>query len=194
MSNRFKRNLYTKQDIRYDKSDHRFHYVSLPNGCLYANGKYPTKITEDELPDWYIYGRYYKRFGYMSTKGIVDMIYEPCLWINHFLKDDRLVISYTGKIEKIQDPNSNYITYIYSNEDESVYGNEILDILKGAEMYSGFNISGFVPQLKNKIKVMKENYPEEFKDFNFDVDKWYSEPFKPWRPNPEKRSGVENWL
>lgn len=87
------------------------------------SGHHKTKIKEEDLPEWYVFGRYYKLWGFLSTKGITDLRYIPNLWINHFLKDDCLLISYSGKIE--EHPDSIGFEK-YSGVDERVWGNEIL--------------------------------------------------------------------
>jgi len=38
------------------------------NGYLFSNVIYPTKIKAEDLIEWYIRGRYYKRHGFLSTK------------------------------------------------------------------------------------------------------------------------------
>ena len=102
MSNRFKNTLYTFGD--YKHVDGLLRYVSNEDGTLFS-GHYRTKIKPEDLPEWYLYGRYYKRFGYMSTKGITDMLYIPSRFSNHYLKDDFLLISYGGSITEVTDPN-----------------------------------------------------------------------------------------
>ena len=57
---------YSIEKIKYEK--HQYHYIKDPNGYLYADSQYNTKITADDLPDWFVYGRFYKRFGYLSAK------------------------------------------------------------------------------------------------------------------------------
>ena len=95
MANRFKRQLYTIEDIKM--VDGHLQYCRNEDGTLFA-GPYKTKIHPVDLPEWYLYGRFYKRWGYMSAKGITDMLYLPNLVFNHFLKDDCLLIAYGGKI------------------------------------------------------------------------------------------------
>ncbi len=75
-----------------------FHDTRLPNGYLYSNGRNATKITPEELPDHYIKMMVYKVEGYLSIKGIKDVVYKPNYRINHMHKDDFLYISYTGPI------------------------------------------------------------------------------------------------
>ena len=80
---RFKSHLYTQEQI-----------VFVTTTC--ATSKAMTEpcspgITEPNtgcriFPEWYAYGRYYKRWGFMSTKGITDMLYIPHKFSNHYLK------------------------------------------------------------------------------------------------------------
>ena len=87
MADRFKNNLYML--TRYKRIEGHLCTISNDDGTLFS-GCFKTKIRPTDLPEWYLYGRYYKRWGYMSTKGIVDMVYRPNLHVNHFLKDDFL--------------------------------------------------------------------------------------------------------
>lgn len=155
--------------------DHMGKDKLLPNGCLFSQAQYPTLITADDLPESFVYGRFYKRWGYLDTAGIVDMLYIPNTWVNHFLKDDRLIISYSGKIKKKK---KDKWGDEYENEDYSVWGNEIIDILKGARDYSGININKYIKQLKEKLIILREKHPEEFGDYNPNLDKIFSEPIK----------------
>lgn len=174
--NRVRQRLYTYEDFRF--IDHLWRVVTLPGGYLYANARYPTKLKGTDLPEWYVYGRFYKCFGYLSAKGITDMLYIPNLWVNHFLKDDCLLISYGDIITKNPDQNA-FEKYI--GWDERVWGGEILNMLKAAEKYSDYDICPFVPQLKEKIRVLKQNHPEEFGNFDFDVDQWMESSYAPVR-------------
>ena len=68
------------------------------DGALFSGG-YRTKIYPSGLPEWYIRGQYYRQFGYLSTKGIVDLVYVPLMDPHHFLRGDVLLISYHEKIQ-----------------------------------------------------------------------------------------------
>lgn len=169
-----------------------YSYEKKPYDCinhqsvfLYSKARYPTKKTANDLPPSFIYGRYYKRWGYLDTADIVDMLYVPNLWINHFLKDDRLVISYTGKIKKVN--NDGWTDY--ENEDFSVWGFEIIEILKGAKKYSGIDIKPFVKQIKEKLKVLKQKHPEEFGKYDPEIDRLLKEPIKNYDYFKEKKHG-----
>ena len=54
--------IYHISKILYDK-DNGFYYYKNPDGYLFSNFIYQTKIKPEDLPDWYIFGRYYK--GYL---------------------------------------------------------------------------------------------------------------------------------
>ena len=174
MANRFKNTLYTIEDIKM--VDGHLRYVTIDGGYLFS-GSYKTKIRPEDLPEWYLHGRYYKRFGYMSTKGITDMLYIPSRFSNHYLKDDCLLISYGGKIE----PNPEYVEHGYHEKyigwDERVWGGEIVTILRGVRKYSGYDIEPFIEQLKWKKQYMHERFPDEFNPdrWNVDVDKLFRE-------------------
>ena len=165
MTKRFKNQLYTKE-IHVIRN-HQICFVENDDGTLFS-GHHRTKILPEDLPKWYVYGRYYKCWGYLSTKGITDLLYIPNKFSNHFLKDDFLYIAYGGKIEKADSKNyaSTYERYI--GFDERICGSEIIDILKGARLYSNYDISGFIQQLKEKKEWLIKQFPEEFGH-----NKWY---------------------
>ena len=82
---RIRRNLYFIE--KYIVQDHQHCRVKNDDNTLFS-GNQKTKILAQDLPEWFVYGRFYKRFGYMSTKGITDLLYVPSKVSNHFLKDD----------------------------------------------------------------------------------------------------------
>ena len=83
---RIKQHYYASERIYFNKK--LKHLVKEETEYLIADGRYMTRLTPADLPDWFVHGYYYKRDGYMSAKGVVSMVYHPNLWINHFLKDD----------------------------------------------------------------------------------------------------------
>ena len=178
MADRFKRTLYML--TRFKIIDGHICTIANADGTLFS-GRYKTKMHPTDLPEWYLYGRYYKRWGYMSTKGIVDMVYRPNLHVNHFLKDDFLYISYKEKIEPVteeDEKNDRMLRFEeYKGYDEVVFGSEIIDILKGARLYSGFNITPIIEQIKEKEKWLRNKYPDEFSEerWKYDVDAKFAE-------------------
>lgn len=97
MAKKFRANLYMESAVRL--IDRQLQAVFLPNDYLWAGGRYPTKIQPEDLPDWYVHGYLYKRHGYISAKGIVDIVYVPNYFIvNHCHKYDTIYVSYHEKI------------------------------------------------------------------------------------------------
>lgn len=173
MKKRIIRKLYTLENYVFRNG--RICCMENDDGTLFYE-RYKTKILPEDLPEWYVYGRYYKRFGYLSTKGIKDMVYVPNLWINHFLRDDFLLISYSGKIKIIND-NASSTFEKYDGYDYQIHGPEILDILKGAKIYSNYDIAPIIEQIKAKKKILQEKHPEEFgaEKWDFDIDAYMQE-------------------
>lgn len=170
MKKRVKGHLYFIHDFkRCDDGNYR--YVGTDDGTLFSVSYGRTKLYASELPEWFVYGRYYKRFGYISTKGIKALKYKPNWHTNHFLKDDRLMVSYDKTESELRDDWDN-TTW--------VWGSEILDVLKGAQIYSNYDIAPIICQLKEKIEWLRKAHPDEFgeKQWRFDLDKWKQEPFK----------------
>lgn len=167
MSNHFKRRLYTLQDIK--RVDGHLRYVTNEDGTLFS-GPYRTKIKPEDLPEWYLHGRYYKRWGYMSAKGITDLLYIPSRFSNHYLKDDCLLIAYGGKITENTNPERDFFLEKYDGWDERVWGSEIVTMLRGARKYSGYNIAPFIEKLKWKKEYMHTEFPDEFGPDRWDID------------------------
>ena len=160
---------YDKFDIR----DHKLVNCRLPNNCLWSKSKYKTTITAKDLPLSFIYGRYYKRWGYIDTANVKDILYIPNKFTNHFLKDDCLLIAYDGKIEKSSDDCG---IDFYRNESHRIYGSEIINILKGVREFSHIDISIQISQLKDKVLWLKNNYPNYFSEYTPDIDKIFCGP------------------
>lgn len=163
---KIKRNLYLAQKIV--NINHHLQYVEDENGYLFSDGIYKTKIKPEDLPEWYVHGRYYRCLGYMSAKGVVDLKYIPNMWINHFLKDDFLLVSYNEPIKEIGE--SNRFWERYAGYDKKIFGNEILYFLKAVQKYSDIDISEIVKQIQEKADILPKKHPDEFGDFKFDVE------------------------
>lgn len=166
MANRFKRQLYTIEDIKM--VDGHLRYCTNEDGTLFA-GSYKTKIHPVDLPEWYLHGRYYKRWGYLSAKGITDLVYIPNLVFNHFLKDDCLLIAYGGKITE-ERPDERFRLDRYSGYDHIVFGHEILTMLRGARRYSGIDIKPFIEEVRKKKEWLQSAHPDEFGPDKWDTD------------------------
>ena len=173
---KIRKNLYTLQKIVY--KDHQLQYVEDENGYLFSDKRYPTKIRSEDLPEWFVYGIYYRCLGYMSAKGVVDLKYVPNLWINHFLKDDFLLVSYHNPIQEISVDKRGVDKY--AGYDKSIYGTAILDFLKAVRKYSDIDISEVIKQIQEKADLLPKTHPAEFGNFKFDVQAYLD---KEWKLN-----------
>lgn len=180
--------LYTLAGRKHERDESGEFYIKyIYNGFLLANDRYKTKMKPEDLPDSFIFisggGVHH---GFLDAAGVIDLKYVPNLWINHLLKDDCLVISYTGKIGNEEKH------YCFENEDQCIYGNSILYFLEGARKYSGIDITPIIEQLKNKVQTLKQKHPEQFGNFKFDVDDWFSHDHR--EDNHLEAIHWENWI
>ncbi|MBO4999534.1 MAG: hypothetical protein J6C58_01730, partial [Bacteroidaceae bacterium] len=55
--------------------------------------------------------------------------------------------------------------------------NDIIDILKGARQYSGYDITPIIEQIRQKIEWLRNAYPDHFglDEWQYDLDKDFSE-------------------
>ena len=132
MKKRIKANFYTISGYKYNHG--MTIKYELPNGRLYSGwgSHHPTKITAEDLPEWYVKTNYYSKYGYANTKGVVDVIYRRSFFDNHWLKDAILGLSYHSIINKDED----VPIYKKPEIDEYFWGNDILCVLSGIEKYS----------------------------------------------------------
>ena len=163
MANRKKRitaNLYSSTKLSFKGN---WHYESLPDGRLYSNGKYPTNITKEDLPEWFMSGRFYKNFGYLSAKGIQDIVYVPNYVFNHFHKDDDLYISYNGKITSHIDHSTlGFDRVVYENYDERIDGGQLITFISYIQKYSpNIDVKPIIAEIYKKSRWMIEKFPDD---------------------------------
>lgn len=128
------------------------------NPCLYSYGRYPTKITEEDLPEDYIRIRsrsIWYMTGFLKTSGIVDMAYT-WLKVNHLFKDDYIYISYKEPLCKERSPWGGVDVVNY---DVCVCGNDIVAIVLAAEKYSHFDTSAVRAEIERKRVWLCDNEP-----------------------------------
>ena len=131
------------------------------------------KFTSNDLSPWYVYGRYYKQFGYMSARGVKYIEYLPSCWTEHFLKDDCLLVSYRAEIT--QDPSRGTGVFSLLGYDERIWGSEILYFLRALKKYSpSVDSLSVIEKIKKKQDFLRKKYPE-FK-YDFDIDKFMEIP------------------
>ncbi len=128
------------------------------DGHLLSGGKYKTKIYPSDLPPWYVYGRIYKRFGYISAKGVKHLLYKPNYHItNHLWKYDMLYISYDKPIISTTTERG-YVDY--HGWDNVVDGLLIKDFVQAAEEYSDVDVKEIKKELVKKRKWYDEHNPK----------------------------------
>lgn len=147
-------------ETKRDRHSGNYKLISGKDGTLFSCGIYPTKLTAADLPEWYVFGRYYKHWGYLSAKGVKSLVYEPSKFSNHMFKDDFLYISYDKPITP--NPDRSFGFYKYIDFDEYIYGSVIVSFLLAAEKYSGYDISAIKAQIEDKRLWFKETYPDDY--------------------------------
>lgn len=135
--------------------------VDTDNDFLYSWCRYPTKITEADLPEDYIkirsrVTRYLT--SYLKTSGIVDMAYRPVKF-NHMFKDDYLYISYEEPL-RLEKSGLGFEDCV--NYDICVCGNDIVDVVLAAEKYSGFDTSKVRAAIEKKRVWLRDNHPWDY--------------------------------
>lgn len=144
--------LYTETKYRGGQ------FVRDPNGFLYANCIFPTKIKPEDLPKWFVEGYVYKRWGYVSAKGVKHLLYVPSyIFKNHLFKDDALFISYDQPIvlHEIRHGLPYYDGY------ENVVGGPMIErFLTAAEKYSNYDVSAIKAEMEKKRAWYYANNPE----------------------------------
>lgn len=152
-------------DIRYSYNDN-CEYTEWCGEVYADRGRlYKTKMKPSDLPEYYCdVQRYSTNHDILNARGVKDMKYT---WVkeNHFMKDSVLRISYTGKMRPyhkkyiIQGKKITSCFLSYENEDEMVFGYDILKFLAYAKRYSGFNLSKIRKSFIDQCEWLKANEP-----------------------------------
>lgn len=161
---RFKAHIYFVEKLK--KIDNSFQYIKSDDGTLYS-GAYKTKITPDDLPEWYVRGVFYKRRGFMSAKGITDMVYCPSRLSDNFLNEDSLLVSYSGKIKKNRKGAT--VEDSYTNYDEVISGVVIIKIIAAAREHSDYDISSLMQELQSQRNWLKMMFPSRALKERWDI-------------------------
>ena len=144
--------------------------LDCDNSYLYSGGRYPTKITSDDLPEDYI--KIHSRVtwymtGYLKTSGIVDMGYTSSP-VKHMFKDDYIYISYKEKLR--MEPNWLGLDG-YVNDDVCVCGWDIPNIVLAAELYSNYDTTWVRDQIEKKRIWYRDKHSDDYKhELGFDED------------------------
>lgn len=130
-----RRNPSTKQ---YEPDEH---------GYLFSRGIYRTKILPSDLPDWYVYGYIHRQYGYISAKGVCDLLFRPSYQSVHLFKDDLLFVSYKSPIEPDKESTQGIWFHGY---DHIIFGSMIIPFLEAVKKHSAYDTSEIMLQIERK--------------------------------------------
>lgn len=173
MSKKINSVLYTSTCVKYNREKHCHYLDELEDGKLYSHSLfnyqcYPTNIKAEDLPEWFVYGRYYSNFGYLSAKGVKYLKFKPNMWINHLIRDDMLYVSYYKPIVEVESK------LFRNSKDVEGYdivfsGWDVITFLDAVKKYSPRCDTSEVERLLiEKAKAYKVNHPEEHDCENID--------------------------
>ena len=129
-------------------------HASNKEGYLFAQGRYPTKIKAEDLPEWYIGGKLQEQYVYISAQGVKHLVFMPVYNVSHD-KDDLLYISYDKPIvPDIASPSGKWLT----GYNHILYGDLVMEYLQGVAKYSRYDIQPIVRQIADKQKWLYEHY------------------------------------
>lgn len=126
-----------------------------PDGYLFADGRYRTKIFASDLPEFFVYGYLYKRHGFISAAGVKHLLYVPNYIFNHRHKYDSLYISYDEPIRPVA---GDHGVTLYDGCKHAVGGPLILDFVNAAAKYSGYDVADILKEIQRKSDWYDEKY------------------------------------
>jgi len=161
MSKKVKSNLYMLGKITRDAATRELTLERDPQGFLFSDGRYRTKILPEDLPEWYVYGYMYKQHGYISAKGVKHLLYIPnYTFDNHLHKYDSLFISYNEPIEPHKcESGFNW----YKGYDHILSGSVLTEFVEAAGKYSDYDIGEIQREIARKKEFYYERNPEQAK-------------------------------
>lgn len=160
-------NVYTKG--KFGKRPRKI--IDTDNEYLYSNGRYPTKIKKEDLPEDYIEFKsrvIWYMTGYLKTSNVIDVKYMATK-LNHLFKDDYLYISYKQKL-KMEENSFGFNDY--TNYDVCICGSSIIPILLSIQKHSKINIDEVKNQINDKVEWYRKKYKDDYiRQFgNRDID------------------------
>jgi len=159
MSKRIKSTLYMEGKISRDISTRELVLERDPQGFLFSNGIYRTKILPKDLPEWFVHGYLYKRHGYISAKDVKHLLYIPnYTHDNHLHKYDALYISYGTEI--VPDQSVMGFSTWYKDYDHIVDGNLIVKFVEAAEKFSNYDVCEIRQEIARKQAWYYERNPK----------------------------------
>ena len=154
-------NLYTK--TKFSTKCGHWGFEELPDGRLYSDLSRATRVTEADIPEWYMYGKFYRNFGFINSKGVVDLAYEPNYVYNPMYNTDSLYISYNKPIDyKIRKDIFGQKRKYYKDYDHVIEGEQIATFISYIMKYSpDIDVKPIIQEIYKKLHWMVENYSDE---------------------------------
>ena len=123
---------------------------SNPDGYLYAQGRYPTKIKPEDLPEWFFTECARTEYLYLGRRQA--SVFVPTY--NHLNKDDLLYISYdTLSCQTL----ILHLKWLHGYA-HILFGGIVPDYLKAVAKYSCYDVNPIMKQIEEKSKWYHENY------------------------------------
>ena len=123
--------------------------------ALYSKGRYRTKLSPRDFPEWYLFGYMYGGYGFISAKDVKYLLYVPEYTHSQSVYgNDILLISYDQPIEPfIKENGSKW----YSGYDCYLNGQEIALFIDAAEKHSKISVESVRNELRKKAIWFVEN-------------------------------------
>lgn len=154
MKKRLNQNFYST--IRYTQND-LFDRQRDPDGFLFADGRYKTKILPSDLPEWYVPVYIYHGHNFLSAQGVKYLVFKPNYFTNHRHKDDALYISYDSEIII----NNDRQIFMYEGYDHVLFGNSIVRFVEACKKYAGYDTAAIEAEIAKKEKWFRECVQED---------------------------------
>ena len=160
MHKRITANLYTRDRITFKGDGPRMLHAT--GDTLFSEGRYATKITAADLPEWYIEGYYRRLHGYMNAKDVKYLLYKPNMWINHMFKDDVLFVSYSKPIQLVIDETG--FKHEWADDyDELISGYSIVTFIQAVDKYASDCDTAVVKKLIEEKRLhFKKMHPSDY--------------------------------
>ena len=141
---------YTPIKTKYHRGS--FQMEELPDGCLYAQGQYATKLTEADLPEWFV-EVYLRGKRFVDVKNLADIAYKPSFWSdNHLFKDDFLYITYKDKLRWVEEDGRISTWGRYENYDLLLWGWSIKTFVDAAVKYAEGDMLAKLKDIQKRIR------------------------------------------
>lgn len=148
----------------------RIRLFSPASDTLYAKGQYRTKLTKDDLPEYFYCAHWYGKLAYLDTKHVKQLVFRPCYsFDDHLYKDDSLYISYSEEIREYASDNGHFRYML--GYDFLLWGWEIVKFVYAVSQNSDYDTMPVRKQICDKHDWFAERNPDRC---SVDVRKYFA--------------------